>query len=904
MKKSLIILFAVILLLLPVITLASEDKIFSGWVYPGETLTANDVVFSYVWREDVSELRLIYLGYYKTVELGECEILKAVNDTIKLCYDKNEYDLNKREFRAYLYFYSLYPDIELTRKFEKTELIVGESVRVQVQISNTGGTSAYNLLYEDTLEDFELEKCENCDIKGNTISWQKSHLDVDSSEEFAYYIKPEGSLDRTLAAVLKYDTLRTSEEMTTGTVKLTAEHMIGIKTKFVDEHYYANNMDDLIETGKNYGKRTKYGVKEIKGKELEEIRVGENLKFIIELTNNKYEEDDDTPIKINNLEIKIPQNFDEISESWVRAAYNSTKDRNVGSIGLEKVTENIYMWSGYINDYRKYFVLSMKAKFSGHPSIYVSSEFEMDKEKHNIEDIKSTMEVINVTPRLYISFEQRDSVTRDYIRTDYLDTDYTSEANKLERMKIRIDNPSPEINLKSISIVLDSEIFPDQLTFFVREIPPLGSKLVDVREFRMPHVSKDKTYPFRINLSWKTEFNEALDETTKKNIRVESLKDIGISHKFSTNSPESGEAFFVTVSLENKRPGSLKDISISDDIKGVALKSGVHALMTDIKAKTKIEAYKYELIAPEVSEKTKMCINTTAKYILDGSEQIIAKEGCFTVKPKKIDLRIDPVIPDNEIYVGEIFDIDYTITNRDKRSAFDILFEFPLSKDFDLVSEYLPVKSSRLDQDEVWKIENWQKVRAKKDGKLKYPAITLSYNDYAGNEFISSGKSHTIKIESQKINTPMLVISKEISAPSLLVNETLNVTLTIQNLGMGFASNITVWDDETAWELPDIGAKSIKIINYNKSFNYPVQYDPGKARLHYSDGIWDYVTASEHPEEITVIEEVEPEEEEEITIVEEPVKAEPEEKKPLVDRIIDFVLKILFWQKDGTPQTE
>jgi len=902
-KKNSIILFAVTLLLLPVISAASEEKIFSGWVYPGETLTVNDVVFSYVWREDVSELRLAYLGYYKTIELNECEILKAVNDTIKVCYDKNEYDLNKREFKAYIYFYSQYPNIEMTRKFEKTELIVGESVKVQVHISNTGRTSAYNLLYEDMLEDFELEKCENCDIKGDTISWQKSYLDADSSEEFAYYIKPKRTLDRKLVAVLKYDTLRTSEEMTTEPIKLTAEHMLGIKTKFVDENYYANNMDDLIETGKNYNKQTKYGVKEIRGNDLEEIRVGENLKFIIELTNNKYDENDDTPIKINNLEIKIPQNFDEISESWVKAAYNSTKDRNVGSIGLEKVTENIYMWSGYIKDYRKYFVLSMKAKFSGHPSIYVSSEFERDKEKHNIEDIKSTMELINVTPRLYISFEQRDSVTRDYIRNEYLDTDYTSEANKLERMKIRIDNPSPEINLKSISIVLDSDIFPDPLTFFVMEIPPLGSKLVDVREFRMPHVSKDQTYPFRINLSWRTEFNEALDETTKKNIRVESLKDIGISHKFSTNSPESGEAFFVTLSLENKRPGSLKNVSVSDDIKAVALKSGVHALVTDIKAKTKIEAYKYELIAPEVSEKTKMCINTTAKYILDGFEHIITKEGCFTVKPKKIDLRIDLVIPDNEIYIGEIFDIDYTITNRDERSAFDILFEFPLSKDFDLVSEYLPMKSSRLDKDEVWKIEKWQKVRAKKDGKLKYPAITLSYNDYAGNEFISSGRSHTIKIEGQKINTPMLVISKEISAPSLLVNETLNVTLTIQNLGVGSASNITIWDDETAWEVPNIGTKSIKIINYNKSFNYPGQYDPGMARLHYSDGIWNYVTASEHPEEITVIEEVEPEEEE-VTIVEGPVKAEPEEKKPLVDRIIDFVLKILFWQKDGTPQTE
>ena len=58
------------ILLMP-IALAAEDEIFDGWKYSGETIVANDIVFSYQFLEDPNRLRLRYGDLYKTFEVDD-----------------------------------------------------------------------------------------------------------------------------------------------------------------------------------------------------------------------------------------------------------------------------------------------------------------------------------------------------------------------------------------------------------------------------------------------------------------------------------------------------------------------------------------------------------------------------------------------------------------------------------------------------------------------------------------------------------------------------------------------------------------------------------------------------------------------------------------------------------------
>ncbi len=899
MRKHILAAFIVLVMLSPAALSASENSIFSGWEYAGDTIVANDIVFSYSWAEDVDSIRLRYDSYYKNLDKGSCEILKGTNNTIKACYDKNEYDMTKRVFRAYLILYSLEPDIDIIRKFNATDIIVTEPVRVDVNISNNGASAAYNLHYEDNLENFEITECENCYIERNSAVWRDSALDAGETEQFSYYIRPKEKFDRVLAAVLKYNTLRTSEEITTNTVHVTVDHILSIRTKLVDYNYFAGDTDDLIESGKDYTKKEgAAGFREIKGSELDEIITGDSLKVIIELTNNKYNPDDNKPIKINNLEIIIPKHFGKVSESNIKASYNRTQNKTTGSIGIERISPDIYTWSGWINDYRKFFVLSMRAELSGHPSIYVSSEFESENNRYSTDIIKDTIEIINVSPKVQVAFEKRDPGTRYYTRTEYLEDEYQTEANKKEIMKIRVTNPSTKVKLENIDIILDSEIFAGPLVFRVDDLVVSGSKLLDVIEFNIPHVTRDKRFPFYINLSWRTEFGEKFSETLEKEIKVESIKDMIISQKLSDSSVDSGKEFSVTVQIENKRPTPVYNVTVSDNITGFILKSGVTSQRVDIKEKTKIDAYRYILIAPEVRNKTKKCFNTTVNYISGSSEYIISKEKCVIINPRRIDLRIEEKITDSEVFIGEIFGIDYKITNKDEKSAFDIWFNLPLQKYFDLVSEYAPITAARLDEDEIWNIKDTYKARAKREGKFTLEPIILFYKDKEGNEFSKPGKKKTINIENQSINSPMLIISKDISNQKVLTNQTLDVILSVENIGIGFASNITIWDYGKEWKLQDIGTHDIKTIRYNISFDNTGEYDLGQARMYYYDGSWNYLTASEQAG-VSIIEKAPAEEEEIITIAEEKLEEEVKEKRPLVDRIIDFILKILFWKRGG-----
>lgn len=899
MRQRIIFVFITFALLFPVISSAAEERIFSNWKYAGETLIANNIVFSYTWLEDVDQIRLRYDSHYKSIDLGDCRVLTEANDTIRACYMKKEYDIAKREFKAYIALYSREPDIEIKRKFNSTDLIIGEIVRVDVSISNNGASAAYDLLYEDNLENFEIIKCENCNIIGNTVTLARKFFDAGKTEELTYYIKPKEKFDRKLAAVLKHNTLMISKEIVTEAVEITADHILGIEAKIVDPDYYARDMDDVLESGKDYTKREGIkGYREVKGSELKKVMTGDSVKMIIELTNNQYNPDDKNPIRINNLEIRIPKNFGDISESSVKAAYNSTKDRIIGSIGFEKATQNIYLWSGWIDSYRKYFVLSMKAQLSGHPGIYISSDFEADNEKYKIENLKKTIEIINISPRVEVAFEKRDPGTRYYIGTEYLKDEYRSEANKREIMKIRVDNPSPKVTLKDVSVVISSDIFQEPLEFNARELDKSGSKLLDTIEFNMPHVSKDRIFPFWINISWRTEFDERFSETIKKKIKIESVKDIDIMHKFSSSSVESGEEFFVTVQLENTRAVPLYNVTVSDDISGFILKSGVHSQKTDIKLKTKIDAYRYSLIAPEVRNRTKKCLNTTVSYIVGLSEYVFSKEDCININPRKIDIRIEKKIESKDIFIGEIFDVDYVITNNDEKSAFGLWFNPALHKDFDLVSNYVPIKASSLDKKESWRIEDRNKVRAKREGNLALSPIVLFYNDTDGNDFNTTGRKRTVRIKTQNINTPMLIISKEVSSSEIMLNQTLDVILSVENIGLGFASNITVWDYGREFNFSDIGTHDTKTVRYNISFYYAGEYSLGEAKMSYSDGIWDYLTASESVL-VSVIEEAPEEKEEEITIVEEKKEVEKEKEEPFFKKVIESLLKILFWKREG-----
>jgi len=888
-----IIFFVIILLILPLVVSASEEKIFSGWKYPGDSITANDLVFSFRFLEDPDRMRIRYGDYYKTIDEGECDVLKGTNSTIKACYEEYEYDIKKGAFKAYLLLYLREPEIDIDRVFEETDIIVGDEIEVNVIISNTGSSTAYDLEYIDTLEDFEILQCKGCFIESNSVLWSKAAIDDGDSYEFSYMIKPNHEFKRKIAAVLNYNTLRTSEEIVTKPVEITAENILDIKTKLVDVEYFASEYDNIIDSGKNHKIRTNFGTRDILGKALEKVHIGEDFKMIVELTNNKFEEDS---IKINNLEIRIPTNIMDIHESSVRIYYNKSKNKSVGSIGLQQISPNLFKWSGNLENYRKYFILDMTAVLTGHPSIYTSADFAYKGESFKIDDIKETIELVNISPVVTIAFEKRDPGTRYYTRTDYLDKRYETESGKKEVMKVRVNNPSNNIILKNIDIILHSDMLEDDITYHIDYIPKSGSILVDTRELIMPELKRDKTYKFWINTSWLTEFGERIEESIDKEIRVEAIKDLKIGHKFSKSTVESGEEFYVTTNLQNTRQNSLLNVSASDNIGDFIFKGGINSQKTEIKPDIKIDAYKYELIAPHVRNNTKKCINTTVTYFSEQSAYNVSEEACITVKPKKIDLRIDKKIDDSEIYIGEFFDIDYTIRNNDEETAIDIWFSLPLQSNIDIVSNFDPISTERLDDGEVWNAKKEFRVRAKEEGKISLKPITLFYSDLYGNEFNKTDKKRIVTIEHQNLNSPVLMINKTTARDSLMSNESLEVMLVVENIGSGFAKNITIWDNTNEWKIPEIGMHSKKIILYNMTFDNLGENNLSNARMKYSDGLWEYQTASDP---VTVEVFMPFNEEIEYTIVQEETEKPEKEKINIIQKIIDYFKEILFWTKEG-----
>lgn len=889
------------LLLLFIITCAAaagaaEEKIFSGWQYPGETLVENDMVFSFTWIEDYEELRLRYGDYYKSIDKGGCEILKGTNDTIKACYDRNEYDLSKKEFKAYIMLYLREPEIEIRREFSKTEFYVGEEITVDVSLENKGELTAYDIVYEDSLEDFELVRCiGGCYQEGNTIIWKDSHINKESTETFTYKVKPQDSFERKLTAVLRYNTTRGSEQDFSDSIKVESDYLLGIETKIVDTEYYAKDRDDLSGTGIEYNYKEPFGsTRKVKGSELKETGTGSYVKYLVELTNNRY--DDVEKIKVNNLEIRVPNNFGDISLSDVKAYINSTNDKLVGSRGMEHAGYNVYRWKGSIED-RKIFVLKMRAELSGHPSIFTSAGYREDDINISIDDIKDSIEIINVSPEIRLIFEKRDPGTRFYSKTEYFDDDeYRSESNKKEIMKVRLDNPSQDVRLENIKIVIDSGIFNESLEYFTREIGSSESRLLDVKEFLMPQVEKDTTYPFDINITWETEYGEIFRESHDRKVKVESIKDIKATHKFSDSNVDSGQKFYITTMLENTRQNPAYNVTATDDYGGFMFRGGITSQRTDIKEKTKIDAYKYEVEAPEVENKTRMCINTTIDYSTVEGDYKIFKEDCVTVNPRAIDLKISDRIDEPHIYLGEIFSLDYTFKNNDEKSAYDLQILFPPQKYFDIVAGTASAGFSRLDKNEEWKITDKFKIRAKTTERIDFDDISITYRDKHGNSFNVSDKPGSVKVEEQSINSPMLIITKNVSAEEIEAGQAANVTLKIENIGEGVAQNITLHDYGREFKLGNIGDN--EVIEYSLGFNISGEYSLGSAKLYYSDGVWNFVTASENAS-LTVTEPLNNTEEEYTVVIEDDDKESVQKKKGIIKRILDYIASILFWTKEG-----
>ncbi len=787
--KRLVFLAAVVAAALLVATLTESadasalTTAFDSWILSGQTLNVEDQSFTIYSSSKTNEIVADYGKGSLFVQNNSCD----ATGIARICLDNIQYDATSRVYKIKVRGVSLAPIIRIAREVSGTEFVVGDGTKFTVKLKNTGGF-ARNVTFEERLpREFEVTDVDGIPLQPGRAVW-KGTLDEGQEVSFTYTVTVKEVFDGSLVSALTYfDGLR---------LKTAYSSKIELKA--------SSPVVLLTSIGKS------------------NILIGEKGNLTINLTNKIPE------TAVVALEVTFGQGLKIISRPY--GAKNTSLFNYAWSDELFKGSNKT------INVSRAWFFEFVGAKV-GNSNILVKVSYRPKSETNEsaVRTLPTGKQSVVVSNKGII------------VRTSLKET--TLEANQGKKIRMHLQNLNPYAALRNVQANISTGLLYLPDLFFERMGPGEQLLLAD-KFFYAPAVAKSAGYIIATNVSYMTEFGDSFDKTFKDTVSVLPTQDVSLEKTVSTTIAKSDEEIEIVASVRSSRLSNIRNVRVSDNVSGDFFVISKNYANVDVKSKDTVKAYAYKVKAPRVVKDTVLHINTTMSYsdrynsdlYAEPKDYVVTKLTEITVQPESLPLSVSRAIDDSGIYVGDLFDVKYRITNNAKdRVAKNIVLKVPLDYGLDLIGKEENVTIQQLGPGETVVVANFDKRRAKVAGDVEFSMPVVDYENVYGDRYTANGTAATLPIKEGYLQGPAVLVEK--IAPKRANNtDFFGINLKVRNNGTE-PVNILVEDEGRQFNIT-VPNSSERVLNFSKKHATVGTVEFSKAEATYSYGGSVYKTAS------------------------------------------------------------
>ncbi len=593
---------------------------------------------------------------------------------------------------------------------------------------------------------------------------------------------------------------------------------------------------------------------------LDEVELGDRFDLTVNISNTGTDR-----VGIESLSIYVPSGLEVMD-------YDDHLTRS----------GNLYMWSGNIDEEEsRDFVLYLRAVREGFSTILLTGVGLADQAQFDIEE------------ELQLEVEGKELT----LTTNVENGDVFDEGEELTLYFFAL-NYNSSLSFSSLVPSFTTELFPTDVDS-IASVPPNVSKKLHEVTIILPHVESATSYKIYLNLSYQDEFGKAISSDIERAVTVDPIQDLSISQSLSSAKVYRGDDVVVTVSITNGRNVDLEDIRIRDVLPPSADPLGPTTRTLSLNASDREEAYSYSLEFDAVGTYT---ITTVATYGHNGIAYEVTKDTEVTVEEKDLDLAVTRSPEKTTVYMGEIVDVSYTLTNNEDEPLSEITIRFPQIAGADTVGAFEHYVDG-LDPGETITLEGIERLRPKVKGSLQTGSANVTFKNDEGSVFEATTSHGSLTVNQNYLDGPVVLLEK--TAPKQAdAGDQITVTIEVTNAGSSTAS--VALEDGGNRQTFDLASGASRTFNFSRSFPTAGKHTLPAAKASYSHLTWDFTAYSDEPE-VTVSETVAPpppveevaeqEQVEDVQPVTNPQREETppevEEKPGLFDRISAFFKKML-----------
>ncbi|MBW2964168.1 hypothetical protein KY363_01800 [Candidatus Woesearchaeota archaeon] len=785
---------------------AATTEEFNDKILSGDSIDIDDFTFIITMNKYASSIHVDAGTMWATVPLYGCGKMEH----FRICFKNTTYDEEENDLFAEVAIYRYKPDITMTREINATELFTGEEAQVTITLKNSGDPAEQVILTDDYPSSVLIYDLEGgCQVHENQVYW-KGHLDGNESRECRFIIKPLKEIHQTLASYLKYwDGFKWEEEYSTT---------------------FAFDVEPVLETLMSIV-REDYEVDEINGEtfdyedDLPDVYIGEELRLVINITNNHPSEN----IYVDGFEITLPSDLEYKSTGYLRFNYlNASGNRSSrvwNSDPITKVSSNILRWKGYVNvNKSKAFIIRLKAKRTGSQNILTNTDYRYDYYDFK-DDGQMSFNVLDpgVGIRMTISDESRIFSAPE--RLDQEDDTIDVEALHPYRVTVYAQNLNKYSKLSGVDVKVYTEIAGFRDVRYT-EIEEQGRVIPYSLILIPPNSAYSTEYPMNISVSYTNDYGEKKYNSTEFRVNVKSAKDITIKLESSEGEVlDGGEETEMTVTVKNDRLVDIRDVRVEDFIPADLKPEGVHAKSVKLNKESETVTYKYRITPPVVHNKTYYNITTTVTFFDPDLKTTLnyTEVTELTINQLKPSLNLEVTLDEpTDVYPGVMIPVEYTISNDEVNEIVrDITVYFPIQQEFDLVGP-TSVYIDKLDPGEKYTVKNLVKLRPKiVDDNLRINMTTASYYDNYGNIFEENSSSDSIEVQPALVTGPLIFITTKVPQ---VINKSNPGTITIEVMNNGSAAaDVTVGAGDHIWNV-SVPASSSRDVQYTVKYDEEGNY--------------------------------------------------------------------------------
>lgn len=698
----------------------AADTAFEGWLYSGQSITAEGRTFIIHKSASNQEMFADFGSGSLFVKNNSCQ----QDANVRLCLDNIEYYLDARSYRLKVRAISLVPDISVTRTAQETEFEAGHGTTITVSISNSGGL-AENVVYTDNFpEGIVVESADGALKTPTGVRWERRSLKA-GTETFSYNIRADEVIDRSFVGVLEYfngiseKTIRTPAISIKTTPRLLQEFKLG--------------SDEMLLNQKN--------------------------NFTINLTNKETGTANVTILLSYDPGLRIthkPNGFRDFGSNQLKANFLISK-RNATN---NRSQDYYFEFTG-----EKTGTFSINAEVS-----YSTSDFSDRK----LPALKKEVDVSDKGIEVRTNLDDID-IESGQERTLRIWLQNLNPAIALKNIFVSADGGGllylPDSFIGLLSPNEHSKIV--ETRFFAPRVNATTGNTIRVNVSYLTEFGQNFSKNFEIT-STIEKINEVTITKTASKQELESGEDITVTVK--VKNPRKTRLNSVSVSEEI--PPDFSVFGATSAIMTLALGDEQTAYTYVITA-PRIKREASYLLNTTVAYSDANA-GERFSYPQDYIEQ---KSLAISVKPQKFELTGKRAVDDLEIFLGDYFYSTYTIKNpSDDTYAKNIVIKIPLQEEFDIVGGTQVVPVADLSPGEEVTLLNEVAMRAKKEGDFPLSKTPVYYENEYGEMFSINITETTIKVAGRKSQDTFVFISKNTTPKANNTDEFL-VSLLVTNFG-------------------------------------------------------------------------------------------------------------------------